>query len=91
MRAGPMSTRLKLTLLSGALLVAAALPSSAQAAGTTTINFDNLPAFTEVREQYAADGVRFGPPTASPTISPVFICGVVVPMAPSISLASSAT
>lgn len=59
-----MSARLKLTLLSAALLVAAALPSTAQAAGTTTINFDNLPAGTEVREQYAADGVRFGPPTA---------------------------
>ncbi len=64
MRAGPMSTRLKLTLLSAALLVAAALPSGAQAAGTTTINFDNLPANTTVKEQYAADGVRFGPPTA---------------------------
>lgn len=64
MRAGPMSTRLKLALLSAALLAAAALPSIAQAAGTTTINFDNLPANTEVREQYAAEGVRFGPPTA---------------------------
>jgi hypothetical protein len=58
-----MSTRLKLTLLSAALLVVAALPSTAHAAGTTTINFDNLPANTLVQEQYAADGVRFGPPT----------------------------
>jgi hypothetical protein len=64
MRAGSMSTRLKLALLSAALLVAAALPSTAQAAGTTTINFDNLPAFTQVREQYAPQGVRFGPPSA---------------------------
>lgn len=57
-----MSTRLKLTLLSAALLVAAALPSTAHAAGTTTINFDSLPADTVVHEQYAADGVRFGSP-----------------------------
>ena len=72
-----MSGRFRLALVCVALLVAAALPSAARAANTE-INFDNLPAGTVVTDQYAAEGVRFGPPGAFGLPAPPVQCPSIV-------------
>jgi hypothetical protein len=73
-----MSARLKPAMVCAALLVAAALPSAAHAAGTTEINFDNLSAGTVVGEQYAGQGVRFGAPSAFGLPTPPVPCAPIV-------------
>ena len=72
-----MSGRFRLALLCAALLVAAALPSAARAANTE-ITFDSLPAGTVVTDQYAAEGVRFGPPGAFGLPAPPVQCPSIV-------------
>ncbi|HWI73808.1 MAG TPA: IPT/TIG domain-containing protein [Baekduia sp.] len=46
-----------------ALCAAAALPGAAHAAGTTSVDFENLAEGTQVNDQYAPQGVHFGGPS----------------------------